>query len=50
MTIATGFAAIHTFQTADMQKKKARIIEHDPEKWTPVSRLREAHGTVRRLA
>jgi hypothetical protein len=25
-------------------------LEHDAEKWVPVSRLREARGTVRRLA
>ena len=28
----------------------ARNLEHDPEKWIPVSRLREALGTIRRLA
>jgi len=27
-----------------------RRLEHDAEKWVPVSRLREARGTVRRLA
>jgi hypothetical protein len=25
-------------------------IKHDPEKWMPVSRLREALGTIRRVA
>jgi hypothetical protein len=25
-------------------------LEHDPEKWIPVSRLREALGTIRRVA
>ena len=29
---------------------RASPLEHDAEKWLPLSRLREALGTVRRLA
>jgi hypothetical protein len=29
-----------------LERASARILEHDPEKWTPVSRLREALSPV----
>src|SRR5438309_11733258 len=41
------------FQTASTfsaRKRRRCRLQHDPEKWVPVSRLREAPATVRRLA
>jgi hypothetical protein len=53
LTVETG----HKGSSIVPDRARPMPLEHDPEKacpaldagWTPVSRLREAHGTVRRF-